>query len=501
MENTNGTELEMEKTNSTELEKQFTLVKKLIAVKTEKNELLDEAHKIEEIIKTDLPKELEMEAPPDLPALCFDLQEVYEQFEDFLVFQDMIGKKIVALGGGFSTGKSSFLNSLLSEQSEDRVRLLPTDTAASTSVPTYLMHAEGEETIRAINLFDSRITNLTVHDIGILNHGFEEKSNLGVSLGQLIQRMFISTAQQPYAHIAFLDTPGYSKPDSKDYSARTDEQIAKEQLNHSDFILWFVNGSVLPQTDIDFLKQLDTHIPKAIILNKADKVLSHGMDEYHKTIESIQKDTARNGITIRGVWGFTRSPRWQKEIASDIQAIHDLLKTLDVPQEQSRFGHDFMKLFVECEKYYRKEMREETARLDRVNKVMLLSDNEQIRSSLDDSKLILTNRIQKLKQAQANLETQKNIFFDTVRKVAQKVQINIPTPSELELAEENAGDPSLLLAHMLQKSGKKENLVMVLKLRKAMNGMKGQRKSLPGSSDYKNQLLQVLKNQLNQLGK
>lgn len=40
-----------------------------------------------------------MEAPPDLPALCFDLQEVYEQFEDFLVFQDMIGKKIVALGG------------------------------------------------------------------------------------------------------------------------------------------------------------------------------------------------------------------------------------------------------------------------------------------------------------------------------------------------------------------------------------------------------------------
>lgn len=485
----------MEHTNSSELEKQFTLVKKLIAVKTEKNELLDEAHKIEEIIKTDLPKELEMEAPPDLPALCFDLQEVYEQFEDFLVFQDMIGKKIVALGGGFSTGKSSFLNNLMGKTTEGQVRL-PTDTAASTSVPTYLMHADGEESIRAINLFDSRITDLTTDDVGILAHGFEEKSNLGVSLGQLIQRMFISTPRQPYAHIAFLDTPGYSKPDNKDYSARTDEQIAKEQLNHSDFIFWFVNGSVLPQTDIDFLKQLDTHIPKAIILNKADKVLSHGIEEYHKTIERIKKDTDRNGIAIRGVWGFTRAPRWQKAIASDIQAIHDLLKTLDVPQEQSRFGHDFMKLFVECEKYYRKEMKEETARLDRVNKVMFLSDNEQIRSSLDDSKIILTNRIQKLKQAQANLETQKNIFFDTVRKVAQKVQINIPTPSELELAEENAGDPSLLVAHMLQKSGKKEDLVMVLKLRDAMNGRKGQRKSLPGSSDYKDQLLQVLKNQL-----
>lgn len=479
-----------------DMEKQFSLVKKLIALKTDKDELLEEAHKIEKIIKTDLPKALEMEAPPDLPALCFDLQEVYEQFEDFLLFQDMIGKKIVALGGGFSTGKSSFLNGILSENSENRVRLLPMDTAASTSVPTYLMHADGEETIRAINLFDSRITDLTADDVGIMTHSFEEKSQLGVSLGQLIQRMFISTTLQPYAHIAFLDTPGYSKPDTKDYSARTDEQIAREQLNHSHFILWFVNGSVLPQSDIEFLKQLDSHIPKAIILNKADRVLVHGMANYQEVIESIKKDATRNGITFRGVWGYTCLPQWQKEIASDIQAVHDLLQELDVPQKESHFGHDFMKLFVECEKYYRKELGEETARLDRVNKVLTLSDNEQIRSSLHDSQLILNNRISKLKQAQGNLENQKNIFFDMVRKVAQQVHISIPTPSELELAEENAGDPAVLLANMLQKSGKKENLVMVIKLKDAMNSMKDQKKALPGSSGYKNQLFQVLKEQL-----
>lgn len=486
----------MEPMEIEEMEKQFSLVKKLIAVKTERNELLDEAHKIEKIIKTDLPKALEMEAPPDLPALCFDLQEVYEQFEDFLVFQDMIGKRIVALGGGFSTGKSSFLNGILSENSESRVRLLPTDTAASTSVPTYLMHADDGEIIRAINLFDSRITDLTVGDVGVMAHGFEEKSQLGISLGQLIQRMFISTALQPYGHIAFLDTPGYSKPDTKDYSARTDEQIAREQLNHSHFILWFVNGAVLPQSDIEFLKQLDEHIPKAIILNKADKVLVNGMDTYREVIESIKKDAARNGITLKGVWGYTRSPRWQKEIETDIQAVHSLLQELDVPQEKSHFGHDFMKLFVECEKYYRKELSEEKARLDRVNKVLVLSENEEIRSSLQDSKLILNNRINKLKQAQDNLETQKTLFFDRVRTVAQKVHIEIPTPSELELAEESAGDPSVLLANMLRKSGKREDPVMVIKLKDAMNSMKGQGKALPGSSEYKSQLFQVLKDRL-----
>ena len=83
-----------------------------------------------------------------------------------------------------------------------------------------------------------------------------------------------------------------------------------------------------------------------------------------------------------------------------------------------------------------------------------------------------------------------------VRKVAEQVHIEIPTPSELELAEESAGDPAALLAHMLQKSGKKEDLGMVLNLKKVMTGMQEQKTALPGSSDYKDQLLQVLKNQL-----
>lgn len=182
-------------------------------------------------------------------------------------------------------------------------------------------------------------------------------------------------------------------------------------------------------------------------------------------------------------------------IASDIQAVHDLLQELDAPQQKTHFGHDFMKLFVECEKYYRKELGEETARLDRVHKVLVLSDNEQIRSSLSDSQLILNNRISKLKQAQGNLETQKNLFFDMVRKVAEQIHIEIPTPSELELAEESAGDPAALLAHMLQKSGKKEDIGM-LKLKEAMTGMQDQKKALPGSNEYKHELFQVLKDQL-----
>ncbi|WP_444225066.1 dynamin family protein [Dialister succinatiphilus] len=474
---------------------QFDLLKKLVVLKPDNSSLMASAHKIKKMIKEGLPKALEMEAPPNLPALCFDLEEVYEQFEDFLVFRQLIGKNIVSLGGGFSTGKSSFLNGMLSENTEEKVQLLPTDTAASTAVPTYLLHAEGEEKIDAVNMFDSRISGLTASDVQEIGHDFE-KDNPGVSLGQLLQRMFIATPLQKYEHIAFLDTPGYSKPEMETYSARTDEQIAREQLNHSHFILWFVNGALITAQDIHFLKGLDSSIPKAVILNKADKVLTHGLDEYKSVIAGIKEELMKNGIAVKGVWGYTRSPRWKEKIGSDIDAIHHLLDELNEGKGSSRFGHDFMKLFVECRKYYRRELADEESRLKRVNQAMLLSDNEDVRANLNDSKLILTSRIGRLKEAMQNLETERGAFFDQIRKVAAEVHIDIPEPSELELAEENATDPASILAQLMEEKGKKEDPVMAEKLQLKLHGIDRENCGLPGSRAYEDRLFQVLQSKL-----
>jgi hypothetical protein len=420
---------------------------------------------------------------------------VYEQFEDFLVFRQLIGKNIVSLGGGFSTGKSSFLNGMLSENTEEKVQLLPTDTAASTAVPTYLLHAEGEEKIDAVNMFDSRISGLTASDVQEIGHDFE-KDNPGVSLGQLLQRMFIATPLQKYEHIAFLDTPGYSKPEMETYSARTDEQIAQEQLNHSHFILWFVNGALITAADIHFLKGLDSTIPKAVILNKAEKVLIHGLDEYKSVIAGIKEELMKNGIAVKGVWGYTRYPRWKEKIGSDIEAIHHLLDELNEGKGSSRFGHDFMKLFVECRKYYRRELADEESRLKRVNQAMLLSDNEDVRANLNDSKLILTSRIGRLKEAMQNLETERGAFFDQIRKVAAEVHIDMPEPSELELAEENATDPASILAQLMEEKGKKEDPVMAEKLQLKLHGIDRENCGLPGSRAYEDRLFQVLQSKL-----
>lgn len=111
-------------------EEQISLLKKIIDPNRDERILPARLEELENTIKKRLPEALEKNAPPDFPALYFDFCYIYDRFYDFLLFRPLIGKTIVALGGGFSSGKSSFLNALLGG-----ARLLPTAVTPSTSVP------------------------------------------------------------------------------------------------------------------------------------------------------------------------------------------------------------------------------------------------------------------------------------------------------------------------------------------------------------------------------
>ena len=96
-----------------ELKEQFELLKRIVTPAGERADLPVDILDLKKIIKEKIPEALEKQAPPNFPELYFDFQQVYERFHDFLLFDRLIGKNIIALGGGFSSGKSSFLNSLL----------------------------------------------------------------------------------------------------------------------------------------------------------------------------------------------------------------------------------------------------------------------------------------------------------------------------------------------------------------------------------------------------
>ena len=99
-------------------------------------ELRVDLSKIEAIINKKIPNTLKKNAPEDFYELYTDFKSEYEKFRDFILYDRLIGKNVVALGGGFSSGKSSFLNALMGK------RVLPADIDPSTSVPTYIVSGE-----------------------------------------------------------------------------------------------------------------------------------------------------------------------------------------------------------------------------------------------------------------------------------------------------------------------------------------------------------------------
>lgn len=189
------------------MSKQINLLKRII--------MTDGADKInvdlsgiEKIITKKLPAELGKNAPPNFPELYFDFKQEYERFKEFILFEKLIGKNVVALGGGFSSGKSSFLNSILGQE------ILPSDIDPSTSVPAYLINSDETE-VCGINAFESKIF-MSPEEVGLIAHGFgkDDEDGMEVTLGHLLCSLFIASPNQPFKHLALLDTPGYSKPDS-----------------------------------------------------------------------------------------------------------------------------------------------------------------------------------------------------------------------------------------------------------------------------------------------
>ena len=148
--------------------------------------------KIDKIINKKIPDTLKENAPEDFYELYTDFKAEYEKFRDFILYDKLIGKNIIALGGGFSSGKSSFLNALMGKS------VLPADIDPSTSVPTYIVKGEKHE-VMGINVFDAKV-QMRPRDIKKIAHGFgevedddDERITDAVTLGHVLDNIFFST--------------------------------------------------------------------------------------------------------------------------------------------------------------------------------------------------------------------------------------------------------------------------------------------------------------------
>lgn len=476
------------------------LLRSIIRQNTDASLLKVDLSKLEEIINKKIPDTLKKNAPEDFYELYMDFKSEYERFRDFILYDKLISKNIVALGGGFSSGKSSFLNALMGKS------VLPADIDPSTSVPTYIVWGEKHE-VMGINVFDTKV-KMQPRDIKKIAHGFgevedddDEKVTDAITLGHILDNIFFSTPLHKYKSIAFLDTPGYSKPDSEKYSVKTDEQIARGQLNSSNYILWFVqaDAGTITEEDIKFIKTLRDDIPKLIIVNKADK---KNLADLKDIIARIKTSLDIKGIRYVDVFAYTSRLDQVEDnglktfIEGDARNIKKQIEKWNSQVYESNFARNFKLIFVRCKEFYEDEIDEESRKLTRLNTSITKLSAEAIDSEILEPLQLMVKEAQRnvkeLKDISRKLKELQNEFFTEIKFISDIVGIAMPEPSEIDLLQDKIQNPLQLIEAYKKKKGIQTDNSVVEMLQNMFEGIEPVINKSPGGSDYKNELLDVI---------
>lgn len=174
---------------------------------------------------------------------------------------------IIGVGGQFSSGKSSLLNSLFQNDSGGR-GLLPVSTSPSTSVPAYIL-AGKEEKITAC-MCSGREKSLDADQLWALSHAFV--SAYKVNPAQFLDFIAIERRDFPLAGVALMDTPGFDKADAGKISKFSDRARTLQALSSVDHLIWLINSSsatALTTEDLTFLRNLSPAGKLTVIVTKA----------------------------------------------------------------------------------------------------------------------------------------------------------------------------------------------------------------------------------------
>lgn len=230
----------------------------------------------------------------------------YEQMKiDVTSSNDEDWTKIV-LGGEFSAGKSSFLNSLLCDKGE--IEFLPVSDKPTSVIPTYI-YCSSKQSMQYVigeNKQNGKML-LSLHALLALGHDFERKHN--ISLGTFLNKLII---QQPIKHdflndVVFVVTPGSSKEDGQ---SKTDRQTAINAVKTGEVLFWLtdIDGGTVKKEDLDFIRDnFEKEKPKVIVFNKADKKSSKEISKI--ILDAVLILKAKNDDTIIDIVAYSSHDR------------------------------------------------------------------------------------------------------------------------------------------------------------------------------------------------
>ena len=258
-------------------------------------------HDFENLLKEDYHQFALKDNYPQEAEAYVDLQGVLTDMGNIRLAPRLATRNMCAVAGGFSSGKSSFLNSLIGGEDD----LLPTRITPTTSIATYIFHIKGEE--QSINVFNHNGGSVKIKPAQFQRMTHDFKAEYGIQLKRLVERVSIYTPKlADWNNVALIDTPGYTNPDEGE-GVDSDEEIALRSVWKSRFLIWLVDceRGTLPEQDVEllrkFLQQRDR--PKGgkslyLVVNKADKKPE---DELEGVLHKVAKTAQGHDIPCFGI--------------------------------------------------------------------------------------------------------------------------------------------------------------------------------------------------------
>lgn len=216
---------------------------------------------------TDLPEFESLEENGEFVNSSFvqDVNRYTQHIANFLAVHHESPHTQIVLAGGFSSGKSSFLNQLINQKG-----LLPTGTKPVSVVKTYLYCDKGTQqlTVQGVNKQGVLVTL----DSSVLQ-AIQHANTSHVHLASVLDKLLVHIPSPELDGLAFIDTPGYNNSDRANASnQKTDQETALEAFDEGQVLFWLIDAEkgTTVKEDLEIIAQFKDR-KKVIIFNKADK--------------------------------------------------------------------------------------------------------------------------------------------------------------------------------------------------------------------------------------
>ncbi|RKV25507.1 dynamin family protein [Helicobacter pylori] len=348
------------------------------------------------------------------------LQEIQKELQLVASYPSLFQKTIVAVGGGFSAGKSTFLNNLLGLKLK-----LPEDMNPTTAIPTYCLKGK-----REVLMGFSQNGGMVELPHLAFDHQFLK--SLGFNLKEIMPFMLLSAPSVPFEFLCFIDTPGFN-PGNQGYTGG-DKEASKESLKHAKHILWFISceRGGIESDDLEFLQELYEEEGKQvfIVLSRADRRTKSQLEEVAKKIRETLKD---NGIEFLGIGAYSAT-RYQeyKEFSEKSKVFNSLEEFLMKLNKRSEKQNEILSVLYEVHLMYEKAIQQDANRFKRYQKALHSVKLDLMQKGFDDFSDKIFRRIENLEKEFSEQERSKrenlaqlneviNSFKESIDKVFDRV--------------------------------------------------------------------------------